>query len=147
MLSGLPASCLVAAAAAGGLFGAACLGLLLPLLGQQARPLLAAAAGGVGSVPLLVALAVLLMQPGWVQQGLAYGAADSLQGLAVGFNAFVLLLLVLPMARRWAAQQAHASFAAGAAASLLACAGLGLLCLSTPYCLHASPASLLSGVA
>jgi len=37
--------------------------------------------------------AVLLVHPGWAQQGGAVEAADSLQGLVVGYNVFVSLVV------------------------------------------------------
>jgi len=94
------------------------------------------AAGALSSLPVLVAVAVLLAQPGWAQQGGALEAADSLQGLAVGYNVFVLLVLVLPMARRWNVNKTSAGLLSGSCIAFLACVCQLLLCIGTPYCLN-----------
>jgi hypothetical protein len=133
-------------AASGCLTGLGCVGFLLPLFAAQPhhqqhlqrRSLhIAAAAAGVSAVPVCVAVAALLSQPSWVQQGSAAAAADSLQGLAAGFNAYVLLLLLLPLSRRIGPPRGvRAACWVGAAAGALACLLLLGLCAATPYCLH-----------
>lgn len=112
-----------------------CLGFLLLLLSSRKR-LITATAGLISSMPVLVAIAALLSQPEWVGQGSARIAADSLQGLAAGFNMLVLLLLLLPSVRQWGPKAAAVGCWSGAAAGVVLCAGVAALCFGTPYCLH-----------
>jgi len=111
------------------------MGLLLVVMSSQQR-FISMAAGALSSLPVLVAVAVLLAQPGWAQQGGALEAADRLQGLAVGYNVFVLLVLVLPMARRWNVNKTSAGLLSGSCIAFLVCVCQLLLCTGTPYCLH-----------
>jgi hypothetical protein len=129
---------------AGAVFGAACVGLLQPLLGHRMR-LIGAAAALVSSTPVLVAVLALLFQPGWVQEGSAFAAADSVQGLSVGYNVFVLLALLLPMGKRWGPKKCTVGFACGVGCGVLLSCVLGLLCMASPYCLHVRPAGFLAG--
>jgi hypothetical protein len=117
-----------------------CLGFLRLLLSTRTR-LLTAAAGALSSLPVFVAFAALLSQPVWVGQGSARIAADGLQGLAAGFNVYVLLLLLLPTVRRLGPKAAGAGVWVGAGAGLALCACLAGLCIGTPYCLHVQAAS------
>lgn len=119
-----------------------CIGFLLLLLGQR-RMIVATCAGLISVLPILAAVAALLSQPEWVQQGSARVAADSLQGLAAGYSTYVLLLLLLPMVRQWGSRAAGLSLWGGAAAGCLVCLALKALCASTPYCLHVNGAGVL----
>jgi hypothetical protein len=119
-------------------------GLLQPLLGHRIK-LIGAAASLVSSMPLFVAVLALLFQPGWVQQGSAFAAADSVQGLSVGYNLFVLLALVLPIGKRWGPTKCSAGVACGVVCGVLTSGVLGLLCAASPYCLHVRPAGFLAG--
>jgi hypothetical protein len=112
-----------------------CLGFLLLLLSSHKR-LITATAGLISSMPVLVAIAALLSQPEWVGQGSARVAADSLEGLAAGFNMLVLMLLLLPSVRQWGPKAAAVGSWSGAAAGVVLCAGVAALCFGTPYCLH-----------
>ncbi|WIA17288.1 hypothetical protein OEZ85_014156 [Tetradesmus obliquus] len=128
----------------GTVFGAACVGLLQPLLGHRMR-LIGAAASLICSMPVLVAVLALLFQPAWVQEGSAFAAADSVQGLTIGFNLFVLLVLVLPMGKRWGPKKCSVGVACGVGCGVLLSGLLGLLCMASPYCLHVRPAGFLAG--
>lgn len=127
-------------ACAGVVLSLGCLGFLMLLLGSRKR-LVVAASGLTCSLPLLVAIAALLSQPAWVGQGSARVAADGLQGLAAGFNLLVLLLLLLPTVRQWGPKAAAVGLWSGAGAGVVLCAGVSVLCLSTPYCMHVYPAA------
>ncbi|KAF6257228.1 ZIP family transporter [Scenedesmus sp. NREL 46B-D3] len=130
----------------GAVCGAACVGLLQPLLGHRVR-LIGAAASLISTTPMIVAVLALLFQPGWVQQGAASAAADSVQGLSVGYNLFVLLALVLPMGKRWGPKRCSMGVACGVGCGVLLSGVLGLLCWASPYCLHVRPAGFLAGAA
>jgi hypothetical protein len=116
------------------------LGFLRLLLSTRTR-LLTAAAGLLSSLPVVVTFAALLSQPVWVGQGSARVAADGLQGLASGFNVFVLLLLLLPTVRRLGPKAAGVGMWVGAGAGLMLCACVAGMCFGTPYCLHVQAAS------
>lgn len=105
------------------------------LLGARKR-LITAIAGCLGGLPVLVAIAALLSQPAWVSQGSAATAADGLQGLAVGYNLLVLLLLLLPTVKQWGPKAASLGAWCGGVTGVLVSAGVAGLCLGTPYCLH-----------
>jgi hypothetical protein len=126
----------VSSSAAGCVMSLGALGFLLLLLSSHKQRTVTAAAALVSSVPVFVAVAALLSQPAWVSQGSARVAADSLQGLAAGYNLLVLLVLLLPAVKRWGPKAVAAGAWGGAATGLVVCAGVAGLCLGTPYCLH-----------
>ncbi|KAF6252114.1 hypothetical protein COO60DRAFT_1704442 [Scenedesmus sp. NREL 46B-D3] len=111
------------------------------------REAIGAAASLISTTPMIVAVLALLFQPGWVQQGAASAAADSVQGLSVGYNLFVLLALVLPMGKRWGPKRCSMGVACGVGCGVLLSGVLGLLCWASPYCLHVRPAGFLAGAA
>ncbi|KAF8055323.1 zinc transporter [Scenedesmus sp. PABB004] len=125
----------------------ASLGLLMPLLGPHRPRLLGAAAGALAALPALTALTALLCVPGWVAQGSAFAAAEGLSGLAAGFNALVLGALVLPAGRVQGPKKCSLGLALGGAAGGMLAAGLGLLCVASPYCLRVRPPGFVASMA
>jgi hypothetical protein len=115
-----------------------CSGFLAYLLRARTR-LATTVAGIVSSLPVLVALAALMLQPvtGLTGSPLA-GKMHCLQGMSVGFNLFVALRLLPATSQtgRGIARMAAAQWAlSGALAGVVGCAGMVVLCLGTPYCL------------
>lgn len=143
-----PTTAIVCLAPTGCLLSLGCLGFCLPLLGAR-RVHVGCAAGLVACMPVAVAVAALLSQPAWVQQGSARAAADGLQGLTTGFSGHVLLLLLLPLVRRWGTTHpaTESAWWGGVGAGVVLCLGLAGLCTATPYCLSASPLGSRSSVA
>lgn len=78
-----------------------CISFLLLLLGSRKQRATAAAGRPPGSP---CSLATLLSQPGWLAQGSAHVATDSLQGLAAGFSLLSGLKLLLPVEGQWGSQ-------------------------------------------
>lgn len=121
-----------------------CSGFLAPLFSRCGgrKWLATAVAGLVSSIPVVVALAALLLsQPGSVMTGsaLAGRTVDCLQGFCVGFNLLVALRLLLPAVKQSGASAARTATArwalGGAVGGTMLQFGTAALCLGTPYCL------------
>lgn len=136
----------IVAAYTGVPFGLVYSGLLSQLI-QDKPALVSATAAALGTLPLTVAVIVLLAQPYWVQQGMAFALADILQGVLTGFNVVAPLLLVAAVHRRWGWSKCSVGSAAGVSGGLLVGLCLTLMCWGTPYCLRWAGPALISKTA